>query len=256
MRNDANDHADGARSHRCGGPRTTAPSAARSRGRHEVFLAQGFDAASMGEIARAAGVSKGTLYVYFERQGKAVRGHRAGSSARCRPSGCSTSIRRSRRRRVLTRLGIAFAVHVPARGHPAAPHRDRDCRAHAGIGAQVLRDRPGDGIHQARRLPEAQVAAGVLAIEDCEVAAAQFIDACQRRCSSRCCSTSARRRRAADRVCGADRGRSLPGGLPRALSLPGLAFRFRHTFSAHVRPAGRAGARVAAARSIWTDGLE
>src|SRR5262245_48731352 len=31
----------------------------------EVFLAQGFDGASMGEIARQAGVSKGTLYVYF-----------------------------------------------------------------------------------------------------------------------------------------------------------------------------------------------
>lgn len=34
-------------------------------GAREVFLAQGFDGASMGEIARAAGVSKGTLYVYF-----------------------------------------------------------------------------------------------------------------------------------------------------------------------------------------------
>src|SRR5271157_1147745 len=30
-----------------------------------VFLAKGFDAASMSDIARAAGVSKGTLYVYF-----------------------------------------------------------------------------------------------------------------------------------------------------------------------------------------------
>jgi hypothetical protein len=35
-------------------------------GARRVFLAQGFDAASMGAIARAAGVSKGTLYVYFE----------------------------------------------------------------------------------------------------------------------------------------------------------------------------------------------
>src|SRR5919109_3342246 len=35
-------------------------------GAREVFLAQGFDAASMGEIARKAGVSKGTLYVYFD----------------------------------------------------------------------------------------------------------------------------------------------------------------------------------------------
>lgn len=35
-------------------------------GARRVFLARGFDAASMGEIARAAGVSKGTLYVYFD----------------------------------------------------------------------------------------------------------------------------------------------------------------------------------------------
>jgi len=35
-------------------------------GARAVFLAQGFDAASMGEIARVAGVSKGTLYVYFD----------------------------------------------------------------------------------------------------------------------------------------------------------------------------------------------
>src|ERR1022692_2623429 len=35
-------------------------------GARAVFMAQGFDAASMGEIARVAGVSKGTLYVYFK----------------------------------------------------------------------------------------------------------------------------------------------------------------------------------------------
>ena len=34
-------------------------------GAREVFLSHGFDAASMGEIARTSGVSKGTLYVYF-----------------------------------------------------------------------------------------------------------------------------------------------------------------------------------------------
>ena len=34
-------------------------------GARKVFRELGFDAASMGEIAKAAGVSKGTLYVYF-----------------------------------------------------------------------------------------------------------------------------------------------------------------------------------------------
>jgi AcrR family transcriptional regulator len=34
-------------------------------GASSVFMNLGFDGASMGEIARAAGVSKGTLYVYF-----------------------------------------------------------------------------------------------------------------------------------------------------------------------------------------------
>src|ERR1700722_4570084 len=35
-------------------------------GARSVFLGQGFDGASMNDIARAAGVSKGTLYVYFD----------------------------------------------------------------------------------------------------------------------------------------------------------------------------------------------
>jgi len=34
-------------------------------GARKVFMDFGFDGASMGEIARSAGVSKGTLYVYF-----------------------------------------------------------------------------------------------------------------------------------------------------------------------------------------------
>ena len=35
-------------------------------GARKVFFAAGFDGASMNDIARAAGVSKGTLYVYFQ----------------------------------------------------------------------------------------------------------------------------------------------------------------------------------------------
>jgi AcrR family transcriptional regulator len=35
-------------------------------GAYRVFLEQGFDAASMNDITREAGVSKGTIYVYFD----------------------------------------------------------------------------------------------------------------------------------------------------------------------------------------------
>src|SRR4051812_9525899 len=47
-------------------PEDTAKRRQIIEGARAMFLAQGFDAASMSDIARAAGVSKGTLYVYFE----------------------------------------------------------------------------------------------------------------------------------------------------------------------------------------------
>lgn len=53
------------------GPETDAAETGAKRaqvlaGARRVFLSHGFDAASMGRIAREAGVSKGTLYVYFD----------------------------------------------------------------------------------------------------------------------------------------------------------------------------------------------
>ena len=50
-------------------PDTSLESAKRRQildGARRVFLADGFDGASMNDIARVAGVSKGTLYVYFD----------------------------------------------------------------------------------------------------------------------------------------------------------------------------------------------
>jgi hypothetical protein len=53
-------------------------------GARRTFLRQGFDAASMNDIARAAGVSKGTLYVYFQNKEQlfqAVCGEECGARA-------------------------------------------------------------------------------------------------------------------------------------------------------------------------------
>jgi hypothetical protein len=46
------------------------------------------------------------------------------------------------------------------------------------IGAAFYDTGPAQGIARLRAYLEAQVVAGVLMIDDCEVAAAQFIDAC------------------------------------------------------------------------------
>src|SRR4029077_15894854 len=76
-------------------------------GAREVFLAQGFDAATMGEIARKAGVSKGTLYVYFDSKERLFEPLLMRSAGRrrkpCFPSirQITTSGRRDRRRRPL-----------------------------------------------------------------------------------------------------------------------------------------------------------
>jgi AcrR family transcriptional regulator len=48
------------------GPDSSAKRRQVMEGARTVFLASGFDGASMNDIARVSGVSKGTLYVYFD----------------------------------------------------------------------------------------------------------------------------------------------------------------------------------------------
>ncbi|MGY4415682.1 DNA-binding transcriptional regulator YbjK [Bradyrhizobium sp. LB7.1] len=61
-------------------------------GARKVFMDLGFDGASMGEIARAAQVSKGTLYVYFADK-SALSSKPSSSRRRCSTArSCSISI--------------------------------------------------------------------------------------------------------------------------------------------------------------------
>jgi AcrR family transcriptional regulator len=148
-------------------------------GARKLFLDLGFDGASMGEIARAAGVSKGTLYVYFTDknrlfeaiveqesldQGKLAFNFdpardvtttlmdfgQAYIQVLCRPGGGSAM-----------RTVMAIAERMPELGR----------RFYENVVALKIR-RLADYL-------DAHVAAGDLAIEDCELAATQFMQMCQ-----------------------------------------------------------------------------
>lgn len=145
-----------------------------------VFLAQGFDAASMGAIAREAGVSKGTLYVYFkskEELFEAIVGTQCQVQAEkifaLEDAGLELMDA------VLTRVGESFA-HFLCRPGGVPPLRTVIAIADRmpELGAQFYATGPARGIGSLQRYLEAKVADGALRPHDCEVAAAQFIDSC------------------------------------------------------------------------------
>ena len=149
-------------------------------GARSVFLLQGFDAASMGDIARAAKVSKGTLYVYFDSK-EALFQEIVGEE-------CQTQAERVFAldssdhdvEAVLTKLGRDFM------GFLCDPHRVSSFRTVMAIaermpeiGARFYVTGPASGIARVARYLEDQVKAGILAVPDCELAAAQFLDSCK-----------------------------------------------------------------------------
>jgi AcrR family transcriptional regulator len=148
-------------------------------GARKVFMDLGFDGASMGEIARAAGVSKGTLYVYFDDKSRLFEaiveeeslGHgqlefnfdpardvpttlrefgHAYIAMICRPGGGSA-----------IRTVMAIAERMPE------------------VGRRYYERVLENTINRLAGYLDAQVKRGELAIDDCQLAAAQFMLTCQ-----------------------------------------------------------------------------
>ena len=148
-------------------------------GARAVFLAQGFDAASMNDIARAAGVSKGTLYVYFDNKEQlfeAIVEEECDAQAEgifnLDPQDYDVES-------VLKRLGVAY-VKFLCRPEKASAVRTVIAIADRmpEIGRKFYEHGPADGIRRLADYLAAQTGAGVLAVGDCEVAAAQFMESC------------------------------------------------------------------------------
>ena len=147
-------------------------------GARRLFLAQGFDAASMNAIAHEAGVSKGTLYVYFkskEELFEAIVEEQCGEQAQ---QLCDFNTNEDIKV-VLTRVGrelVRFLCQpgiVPSlRTVIAIADRMPE------LGARFYLAGPGRGIANLKAYFEDQVTAGVLKPHNCEIAAAQFIESC------------------------------------------------------------------------------
>ena len=149
-------------------------------GARQIFMARGFDAASMSDIAKAAGVSKGTLYVYFkdkEQLFSAIVMQECASHAegvfQLDPEDHDVEA-------VLTRIGTQYVNFLCSEGKASSLRiviaiADRMPE----IGKAFYETGPSNGIKRLASYLEAQVKAGVLVVEDCEIAAAQFLDSCQ-----------------------------------------------------------------------------
>jgi len=146
-------------------------------GAARVFLDKGFDATSMGEIARAAGVSKGTLYVYFEDK-QALFDAIVDETCQVHAERVFVFDNSDHAvEAVLTRLGIAFAT-VMCRAESMSAIRTVIAIADRmpDMGRRFYETGPARAIAMLAAYLDAQVAAKVLAIADTEIAAAQFID--------------------------------------------------------------------------------
>ena len=175
-----NDQATLNRGASAGGEEDSAKRRQIIEGARAMFLAQGFDAASMNDIARAAGVSKGTLYVYFankEELFEAIVEEECDAQAEgifdLDPNDHDVEA-------VLTRLGIGYVIFL-CRPEKASAIRTVIAIADRmpEVGRRFYESGPAAGIARLAAYLASQVEAGVLAVEDCEVAAAQFMESCQ-----------------------------------------------------------------------------
>jgi len=149
-------------------------------GARKLFLAEGFDAASMGDIARAAGVSKGTLYVYFD--SKEVLFAELVREEKIRQSNAIFALDHADRdvAAVLTRLGRAFVRFVTAPKSVQAVRRViAIAQRKPELGSDFYTLGPRLCTFRLAEYLRAQVAAGLLEIDDVDLAAGQFLDLSQ-----------------------------------------------------------------------------
>lgn len=151
-------------------------------GARRAFFSNGFDGASMGEIARVAGVSKATIYAYFRSKEmlfhalvEDIRGKSAVEMFECSAEESDITIR-------LNRIGISFVISM------VQPDDIRLARLVMGVaekfpaaGRTFFTVGPCVRGQKLASILAEQNELGQLDIDDCEQAAFQFFNLCEGR---------------------------------------------------------------------------
>jgi AcrR family transcriptional regulator len=144
-----------------------------------VFLRDGYDGASMSDVAREAGVSKGTLYVYFpskealfEAQIRDGRARQAEHLAKLTAEGAPEE--------TLRRYGVSLLTAL------ASPESVAQVRAVLGVtgkfpqfGRAFYEAGVGHGVGRLAAYLEAETARGRLRVAQPQLAAVDFLEGCK-----------------------------------------------------------------------------
>ncbi|MDP4005040.1 TetR/AcrR family transcriptional regulator [Methylobacterium sp. NEAU K] len=149
-------------------------------GARTVFLSAGFDGASMGEIARAAGVSKGTLYVYFDSKEDLFEALIILEKSGLAEALFALDADDPDVPAVLTRLGASFLAEMCRPEHVSVVRMVIGaCEKFPRFGHAFYEAGPACGVGRLSGYLDAQVRAGRLRITDAELAARHFLHLCQ-----------------------------------------------------------------------------
>ncbi len=148
-------------------------------GARRVFIEMGFDAASMNDITRAAGVSKGTIYVYFANKEELFEALIEDERKKMFSDMFAVLEQGGDLRETLIRYGMAFATKLTSDKVVMAQRTVIGiCERIPELGARFYERGPMQGHAKLTAFLTNTAESGLLNIRDVNLAAYQFADLC------------------------------------------------------------------------------
>jgi AcrR family transcriptional regulator len=148
-------------------------------GARRVFIEMGFDAASMNDITRAAGVSKGTIYVYFANKEELFECLIDEERKQMFSDMYAALDQGGELRETLIRFGVAFASKITSEKVVMAQRTVIGiCERIPELGARFYERGPKQGHAKLTAFLKSAAERGLIEIGDFELAAYQLTDLC------------------------------------------------------------------------------